>query len=240
MRGWAFHFRPAAFSISALNLLGQRLGRVDAVFAAHIAMRHQRGSHPARTRRPALRAAFSRAASSARALPRSPTGRSRCSFRPIPDRSTRPRYAPALRPAAAHWHDRSARRFRSFFERDQSSRSQHAHLPHAAAQCFAENPRPRNQFRRTHQHRSHRRAQPFRQAEHHRIEAARQRLYVDAQRHSRIEDARAVEVQWKLVRLRSSPNLFQNFHTRADARRQDSPCSQFRSAPSLRGTRRTG
>ena len=47
---------------------------------------------------------------------------------------------------------------------------------------------------RAHQHRSDRRAQPLRQAEHHRVGLGRQLVDRNAQRHRRIEDARAIEM----------------------------------------------
>ena len=81
----------------------------------------------------------------------------------------------------------------TLFERNQSCRGQHSRLPHAAAQCFSINASARDQLRRTHQHRSHRRAQTFRQTKHHRVESARQRLHIHAQRNSRVKDARAVK-----------------------------------------------
>ena len=81
---------------------------------------------------------------------------------------------------------------RPLFERDQPCRGQHARLPHSAAHRLAIDARLRHQLRRAHQHRSHRRAQALRQTEHHGVESARQLLHVHAQRHSRVEDARAV------------------------------------------------
>src|SRR5579863_10708723 len=64
--------------------------------------------------------------------------------------------------------------FRRFLERDQSRCREHAGLAHPAAQHFAMDVRFFDEFARANQHRTHRRAQAFRQAEHHRIKFSRE------------------------------------------------------------------
>ena len=101
------------------------------------------------------------------------------------------------------------------FQRNQPGRRQNARLPHSTAQRLAIEPRPVNQLCRAHQHRANRRAQPLRQAEHHRIEAARQRLHIHAQRGGGVEDARSIQMGRQLALFGARPYLFQHRNRRA-------------------------
>ena len=89
---------------SCRNLFGQRLGRVDAVFAAHVAMRHQANRiRPKRAHQHAARLQPRRKL--ARALPRRQPEDHDVGLHRRRDRSPRPRCAPAPRPATARWRD---------------------------------------------------------------------------------------------------------------------------------------
>ncbi len=171
------------------------------------------GWHPARTHWRARRAPSAAPQDRQRPSPTS-TGRRRCSSRPTRHQSLRPRWNPTLRPAAVHWRDLRARCF---------GPSSSAISPAAASTPTCRMPpprdlrrhaRPRHAFRRAHQHGTHRRAEPLRQAEHYGVEAARQCLHIHAQRHGRIEDARTVEMRRQLTIFRTRPNLLQNSKAR--------------------------
>ena len=97
-----------------------------------------------------------------------------------------------------------------FFERHQPRSRQHARLAHPAAQQLAADARLVDKLARADQHRAHRRAQRLRQAEHHRIEFARDFRDASAQRRGRVENARAVQMHRNARRVRAIANILGN------------------------------
>ena len=96
---------------------------------------------------------------------------------------------------------------RTFFERDEAGRGKHARLPHAAAQHFANRTTPFDEVAAADNHGSHWRAQPFAQAELHRVHVARHRRHTFAQVCCGIEDASAVEMHMNPLFVRALADL---------------------------------
>ena len=83
---------------------------------------------------------------------------------------------------------------RRFLQRNQPRRRDHPRLPHPASKHLPVHASLFNKRARPHNHRTHRRAQALRQAEHHRIHLARHRRHFFPQRRRRIKNPRPVQM----------------------------------------------
>ena len=83
---------------------------------------------------------------------------------------------------------------RRFLKRDESCGGKHPRLAHSATQQLARNPSFIDKIARAHQHRADRRAESFREAEHHRIEFLCDLVDGFSQRGCGIENSRAVQM----------------------------------------------
>ena len=86
---------------------------------------------------------------------------------------------------------------RPLFQRDQTCRRKNARLAHAAAESLAINAAAIDQLCIADEQRSHRRAQPLRQAKHHRVGFGCQLCNRNSERDGGIEHARSVQMHWQ-------------------------------------------
>ena len=94
-----------------------------------------------------------------------------------------------------------------FVKRDETGSGQDAGLPEAAPQGFPPPARPSNKIVIPSQHRTNRRAQPFGQAEGHRIGSRHQLFHINGESGGRVEYPRAINVQDQPVSAGELPNL---------------------------------
>ena len=93
--------------------------------------------------------------------------------------------------------------FRTIFERNQPRSREHSCLAHTAAEHFPDRPASLDEIAAADDHRSHWRAEPFAQAELHRIEFSRHRRDVLVQIRRRVEHPGAVKMHMNALLVRA-------------------------------------
>ena len=101
--------------------------------------------------------------------------------------------------------------FRRFFQSDQAGGSENSDLAHSAAEQLPADVGFLDEVARAEKQRADGSAETFREAEHHRIEFAREVGDAAAERDRRVEDSRAVEMHLKVRGVRVVADVVGNF-----------------------------